>query len=180
MAVADPPRGRWRPLSEFVREHLPARGAPLRAGEPIGPYRLDFMFAKLRMEGRIEVRGRRDPVGKLVHLPRAEYASYIIHEATNRLEHVHSGLTLYDVQVRVVALPKADQRSHYVSESAILAALERYQSRPSGPASEPQVVEFVSAELGASLRAVRAVFQVRLSPNLKKPAHRSPRSQTGR
>jgi len=102
--VDKPQAGDWQPLSAFLAGHLP-RTAPLRVGEPIGPHRLDFMFGELRRNELIEVRGRPGPLAKKVPVPPAEFYGWVLHEDAERIEHVHSGETLYDVEVRSMEGP---------------------------------------------------------------------------
>ena len=102
--VHKPQEGDWQPLSAFLAGHLP-RNAPLRVGEPIGPHRLDFLFGELRRKELIEVRGRPGPLAQKVPVPPAEFYGWVLHEDAERIEHVHSGETLYDVEVRLMEAP---------------------------------------------------------------------------
>src|SRR5215472_5621566 len=104
--MVDKPQARdWQPLSAFLAGHLP-RTAPLCVGEPIGPHRLDFMFGELRRKELIEVRGLPGPLAKKkVSVPPAEFNGWVLREDAERIEHVHSGVTLYDVEVRLIEAP---------------------------------------------------------------------------
>jgi hypothetical protein len=102
--VHKPQEGDWQPLSAFLAKHLP-RSDPLRVGDFIGPHRLDFLFGELRRKELIEVRGRPGPLAKKVSVPPAEFYGWVLHEDAERIEHVHSGEALYDVEVRLVEAP---------------------------------------------------------------------------
>jgi hypothetical protein len=72
----------------------------MRAGDPIGPHRLDNLLGRLREQGRIEVRGYLGPMDKEpTTIPPIEWFGWVIVEG-DRLTHVHSGKTLYGVEWR--------------------------------------------------------------------------------
>jgi hypothetical protein len=74
----------------------------MRAGEPIGPHRLDILLGGLREQGRIEVRGYLGPMDKEpTTIPPIEWFGWVIVEG-DRLTHVHSGKTLYGVEWRFI------------------------------------------------------------------------------
>jgi hypothetical protein len=49
--------GKWEPLKDYLRRRGISRHGPMRAGDPIGEYRFDNLFALERERRPIRVRG---------------------------------------------------------------------------------------------------------------------------
>jgi hypothetical protein len=93
----------WEPLEAFLRRR--EFYGPMRAGDPIGQYRLEAFFARAREQRTITVRGRPGKyAGEPQLLPDGEFHGYVIerpaHGATlARLFHAASGVRWYGVEV---------------------------------------------------------------------------------
>jgi hypothetical protein len=133
----------------------------LRAGDPIGPHGLDNLLGRLRELGRIEVRGRGGPLGKLTAIPPGEWFGWTIAEGPDRLTHVHSGVTLYGVEVRLTGRGDAkDARAiRHMRKDVPPKVIDDTIARvvKDNPAADWDVqVDLIMAATGATRTAVRA------------------------
>src|SRR5690348_10431357 len=92
----------WQPISVWCAENLPTRSDPLRAGEPVGPWRLEAMFGAKRKDREIEVRAREKMLADPKLLPAGEWFRYLVQEGEERLVHVETGTVLYGAEVRTM------------------------------------------------------------------------------
>ena len=140
----------WQPLNDFVRQHPELRpGAPMRVGQPVGPYRREWVLGRLRRSGEIKVRGYRNLAAKPELLPPCEYSGFILRWQSDRIEHVHSGAVYYGVSI------------------------QRQKPRPSAgnaapPASGGGVVHFGNAPIGLPDLSRRSPGAPKVPPRLGK------------
>jgi hypothetical protein len=103
--------GKWEPLKDYLWRRGISRHGPMRAGDPIGEYRFDNLFALERELRPIRVRGYpKEIIGEPQLLPPGELYGYLVDDrGEGRLIHVASGVTWYAVEVLEAAAATASR-----------------------------------------------------------------------